>query len=231
MTKLAELLTSEMAERGWSMRELAKRAGISHSQISNIVNGQANPGADFCLSVAHALNMSPEKIFRLAGILPPSREERVAADPHLGEAHQILDQLDAGRLSFALAMLRGFVNNPHLGYSFAQGQNRLDPKWIEQEYGVPESEWGEAYSSPIQPTAATPSVLTLSSTETSTQEVVLFWLLDQVAKMATPKDWDKIRRWLSEQQQTPQAGKPDVPSNGILDAPPPESASQCHDDK
>jgi transcriptional regulator with XRE-family HTH domain len=71
VNKLSSLITSELETRGWSMRELGRRAGVSHAQISNVVSGSAKPGADFCLSVARAFRMPPEKVLRLGGLLPP----------------------------------------------------------------------------------------------------------------------------------------------------------------
>lgn len=52
------------------MRELARRAGISHAQVSGVISDRTNPGADFCLAVARALKDEPEKLMRMAGLLP-----------------------------------------------------------------------------------------------------------------------------------------------------------------
>lgn len=52
------------------MRELARRAGLTHVTISNVLNGARNPGVEFCLGVAKAFYEPPEIVFRRAGILP-----------------------------------------------------------------------------------------------------------------------------------------------------------------
>lgn len=36
-----------------------------------VMTEQRNPGPDFCNNIARALNVPPERVFRLAGLLPP----------------------------------------------------------------------------------------------------------------------------------------------------------------
>ncbi|MCQ3980231.1 MAG: hypothetical protein DPW09_43000 [Anaerolineae bacterium] len=64
-------LNSEMNKRGWSNSELHRRSGMATSTISMILGGQNKPGWDFCLAIANALGEPPEKVFRLANLLPP----------------------------------------------------------------------------------------------------------------------------------------------------------------
>jgi len=64
-------LTTEMNTRGWSNSELARRSGMAHSTISMIISGQKKPGWDFCAGIAGAFGEAPDKVFRLAGLLPP----------------------------------------------------------------------------------------------------------------------------------------------------------------
>ncbi|MCL4296532.1 MAG: helix-turn-helix domain-containing protein [Anaerolineae bacterium] len=71
MSDLGDWLADELARRGWSHNELARRAGVSQPNVSAIVKGQ-NPGCDFCIKIAAALSEAPEKVLRLASILPPS---------------------------------------------------------------------------------------------------------------------------------------------------------------
>lgn len=63
-------LNEQLSERGWSQRELARRARLSHTSIARVVDGSRNPSADFVASVARALGERPESLFRLAGLLP-----------------------------------------------------------------------------------------------------------------------------------------------------------------
>jgi len=67
---LVTWLTNQIETRGWSLRELARRSGLSHATISNVLSGQSNPGFDFCTGIAKALGESPQTVLRLAGLLP-----------------------------------------------------------------------------------------------------------------------------------------------------------------
>lgn len=63
-------LDKELSDRGWSQSEAARRGEISSQMINAVVNGQANPGLDFCKGISRALKIPLEDVFRLAGILP-----------------------------------------------------------------------------------------------------------------------------------------------------------------
>lgn len=69
-----EWLTRKIRETGLSYSELARRGGMSHARISQVMGGET-PGADFCVKLARALGESPEYVLRLAGILEPLPEE------------------------------------------------------------------------------------------------------------------------------------------------------------
>jgi len=87
------------------MRELARRAGVSHSLISEVVNGNANPSADFSVAIARAINERPDELLRMAGFLddlPPA-----VADEH--ELVTLYRQLPTHLRQAALAALRGVV--------------------------------------------------------------------------------------------------------------------------
>lgn len=71
---LAEVLVNERQRGGvdvppdLSLRELAKRAGVSAAQLSRIENGQvAKPRPALLVSVARALNRNPEPLLIVAG--------------------------------------------------------------------------------------------------------------------------------------------------------------------
>ncbi len=72
-------LTKEMEDRGWNNSELARRAGLVPSAISQVIAGNRGTGPEFCRSVARALGLPPETVFRKAGLLPglPGPEEDV----------------------------------------------------------------------------------------------------------------------------------------------------------
>lgn len=72
MNDIKTWLAETLKLRGWSQSELARRASVSQFAVSSVISGDRNAGADFCVKIAHALNESPEKVLRLAGILPTS---------------------------------------------------------------------------------------------------------------------------------------------------------------
>lgn len=69
-----ELITwvdNERINRGWSMRELARRADLSKSYVHLVLSGQRGAGTDFCKGIAKAFGVQEEEVFRMAGLLSP----------------------------------------------------------------------------------------------------------------------------------------------------------------
>jgi len=71
----SDWLSAEIDARGWNKSELARRAGLNDSTVSMVINQKRNPGFDFCVSVANALEVRPEVVLRQAGLLPPEPPE------------------------------------------------------------------------------------------------------------------------------------------------------------
>jgi len=63
-------LIAELKDRGWSIRELARRAKVSHATINGVLVNKSDPGPDLCNGLARALGTPPERVFRIAGLLP-----------------------------------------------------------------------------------------------------------------------------------------------------------------
>jgi len=82
-------LNAEMEKQGWSLQQTAQRVGVSHTVVTNIANGQARPSADFCRRIALVFQLSPEEVFRHAGLLPPEPKGKLA----LREAICLFSQL------------------------------------------------------------------------------------------------------------------------------------------
>lgn len=82
-------LSKELRDRGWSYRELGRRAGLSNSAVTVVMNQKSGAGPNFCASIARALGMPPEEVFRKAGLLP-RLDANTEADPII---QQILDRL------------------------------------------------------------------------------------------------------------------------------------------
>jgi len=106
---LAIWLKDELGARGWSLREMARRIGMSHTAIINVANGRARPSASLCRKIALALQVPPEDVFRRAGLLPPDPP----ASPSLLEANFLFAQLSAREQETLLTMMRALVEKRH----------------------------------------------------------------------------------------------------------------------
>ena len=69
--ELATWIRSEAKKRGWSFRELARRAGLSMGWVYAVVERQHDAGFRFCTKIADAFTVPPERVLRAAGLLPP----------------------------------------------------------------------------------------------------------------------------------------------------------------
>lgn len=66
----ADWLESEMKKRAWRPSDLAKAAGLYQSTLGKVLNREREAGPDVCVSLADALKLPPEEVFRKAGLLP-----------------------------------------------------------------------------------------------------------------------------------------------------------------
>jgi transcriptional regulator with XRE-family HTH domain len=69
-SEFGEWLEAELAKRGWSMRQLALRAGVHPASVTNIVRSGATPRMKTILKMAEALEADPMVMLRIAGIVP-----------------------------------------------------------------------------------------------------------------------------------------------------------------
>ena len=68
---LVILIKSRMVELGINQSELAQKSKLSASQISRILKLESTPSQDAIVSMARALRLPAEDLFRSAGLLPP----------------------------------------------------------------------------------------------------------------------------------------------------------------
>jgi transcriptional regulator with XRE-family HTH domain len=94
---LASWLDEELETRGWSIREMARRAGVSHTAIASALNRKGRPSADLCVAIADALGVPAVEIVQRAGILPPDPPE-TAAWRRLNEMWARLPDADQERI-------------------------------------------------------------------------------------------------------------------------------------
>jgi len=91
--KLPTWLVNQLKEKGWTHRELGRRAGVSGAAVSRVISGDQNPGWDFCAAMAKVFGEKPEKMFRLAGLLPgpsDSTKEEPSQEDMLRELYDTL---------------------------------------------------------------------------------------------------------------------------------------------
>lgn len=102
-SKLSSWLNAELQARGWSERELARRAGVSHTAINNALTQQYNTRLDTYRGIAKALGMPLDEVLRRAGELPERPPSVIEEEP----ATYIIRELSPETRRAALAMLQG----------------------------------------------------------------------------------------------------------------------------
>ncbi len=83
----AEWLREELRNRDWSQSDLSRRSGVSTAQITRVLSGERGIGEATCKSLARALHLPPEEVFRKAGLLPP----KPVADEIMEQAEHIIN--------------------------------------------------------------------------------------------------------------------------------------------
>jgi transcriptional regulator with XRE-family HTH domain len=104
-SELTKWVKDELQKRHWSIRELARQAGLSHSTISQTLNERITVSNNFCLSIAQAFGEPPEKVFRLAGILPPSASEDDSTFTELVEMARTLTPQERREVLYYMSFL------------------------------------------------------------------------------------------------------------------------------
>ncbi len=107
--KLVTYLNAELKERGWSLRELARRSGLSHTIISLALNEQRSMTFETVDAIARALGEPPEKLFRMAGLLPgrTTREELIEEIIHYFDQLEETDQLRLITIAWSFSRREG----------------------------------------------------------------------------------------------------------------------------
>ena len=113
MDKLKPWLLQELKNRSWRRVDFAHRAGLSIASLNDILNGNYRAGPDMCKAIAQTLGEPPEKVFRLAGLLPPLP---AAEDKQLYELLETFQRLTPEKrreaLDYALWQLRRQQEEP-----------------------------------------------------------------------------------------------------------------------
>lgn len=98
---------------GLTQSEIAARAGISEAQLSRVLSRERNPGIDFCVGIARALNVPPENVFAEAGIFRYRSKE----SKNFKEAEHLFSQLSDRQQNDVLTMMRALVEERRRGSS------------------------------------------------------------------------------------------------------------------
>ena len=111
-------LANELERRGWTASELAKRANISPSTLSRILDDREpySVGVEPAQKIAIGLGESPEKIFMLAGLLPIPPGEH---DPIVHEITSLVKQLQETERKEVLDFIRFKTTNPNTTLALA----------------------------------------------------------------------------------------------------------------
>lgn len=123
MEQFVEWLQAELDQRGWLASDLARRAGLGSGTLSQLMNGYRNPGPDVCRSIAHALKVPEEEVFRRAGLLSPKPELSDQAE----ELRSIIGLLKEENVAYVAEIARWRLNQQ------AQEDNQPDAEAAEKK--------------------------------------------------------------------------------------------------
>lgn len=86
-------LSEKLDIKGWSMRELARRANVSTSTVSRVVSGELKPSWDFCAAIARPLDEPILTIFKLAGLISFPATKGEITTPEILEIVEIMETM------------------------------------------------------------------------------------------------------------------------------------------
>lgn len=119
-------LQKELDARGWNQSDLSRRSGITTGQISRILNGTRGPAPETLNGIAKAFHLSPELIFRIAGLLPP-RENVEPLDEELLDLFEQLTPEDQDEILQLARMKIERRKTPNAKTTPRVGRNNPEP--------------------------------------------------------------------------------------------------------
>lgn len=112
----SDWLNDQMNSRGWRAVDLANAANLPSATVVRILNGDRNAGPDAAVKIAKALSLSPERVFRQAGLLPPETNGMEPVDPTFQEILSIMKNMPPAErqevLEYALFRFRRLDKKP-----------------------------------------------------------------------------------------------------------------------
>jgi transcriptional regulator with XRE-family HTH domain len=106
-TDFATWLTEEVNKRQWSFRELGRKANLSSGAVSRVLTEASLPRWEFCKRIADALDIPPEQVFQLAGLLPLKQEDDPVVEQIKHVAGELPEEQQRLLLNIARTMLDG----------------------------------------------------------------------------------------------------------------------------
>lgn len=106
MSEFTDWLKRELQLRSMSGRALARAIEMSQSFTQSVMSAEKAPSVEFCRRVASVLDESPDRVMRLAGILPT---EEIDDSQQLQELLDIAKQLPPGRQADLVNIARMFL--------------------------------------------------------------------------------------------------------------------------
>ncbi len=108
MTDVGEFIRMQRRLARLSLRQLADLADVSDAYLSQVERGLYKPSAHVLKSVADALHVSAETVFRHAGLLDEDGDD--AGTPSVEEAIRLDERLSAEQKETLIAVYRGFLS-------------------------------------------------------------------------------------------------------------------------
>jgi transcriptional regulator with XRE-family HTH domain len=108
---IGEFIREQREQAEFSVRQLAKLAGVSNPYISQIERGLRKPSAEILAQIAKALRISAEQLYVRAGLLEdrpgdPELTAAIRADPALTERqkHVLIEIYESFRRESAVSV-------------------------------------------------------------------------------------------------------------------------------
>ena len=109
---LGDFIRSQRELTHRSLRQVAETAKISNAYLSQVERGIYKPSADVLRSIAGALDLSKDTLYRQAGILDPDDAE-TGRRPDVEEAVRLDARLSDDQKEALLGVYRGFIAGSH----------------------------------------------------------------------------------------------------------------------
>jgi transcriptional regulator with XRE-family HTH domain len=120
-SEFLQMIKARMKEENLGIRELARRIGVSHPTVTDIVTYGNMPSFDTCNKLSKWLNISEETGLRKAGLLPLKPD----TDDWVEEMNDKITRItDPTRREMAKKLLNTLVEDEQAGRDQQQGKSR-----------------------------------------------------------------------------------------------------------